>query len=121
MLELSEELRNGDKKAWDALAYCFKIGITISGKLLDWLVDETECVIDEGYDDFENASRWSIAKYYILCIDGDTYRVWKEVGLTEMQPSEWFDQIPERVLQEQRIIVDWMAVEEIEQYLEAVK
>lgn len=123
MFCMSNELRNGDKGAWDTLVHCIKNGITISGRVFDWLINdsEIECVIEEGYDDFENSDRWSIGKYYILCLDGDTYRVWEEVGLTEMQPSEWFDQVPERVMQKQKIIVDWMAVEEIGSYLEALK
>ena len=123
MFCMSNELRNGDKRAWDTLAYYFKNGITISGRVLNWLVNEaeTECVIEEGYDDFENSSRWTIGKYYILCLDGDAYRVWEQVGLTEMQPNEWFDQVPERVMQKQKTVVDWMTIEEIESYLEAMK
>lgn len=123
MFCMSSELRNGDKRAWEALMYCFKNGVTISGRILNWLVNEaeTECVIEEGYDDFENSTRWTIGKYYILCLDGDTYRVWEQVGLTEMQPNEWFDQVPELVMQKQKTVVDWMTVEEIESYLEAVK
>ena len=121
MFCMSNELRNGDKKAWDALVYCIKNGVTISGRVLDWLVHdiESERVIEEGYDDFENSSRWSIGKYYIICLDGDAYRVWEEVGLTEMQSNEWFDQVPERVMLKQKTIVDWMTVEEIESYLAA--
>ena len=123
MFCMSNELRNGDKRAWDTLAYYFKNGITISGRVLNWLVNEaeTECVIEEGYDDFENSSRWTIGKYYILRLDGDAYRVWEQVGLTEMQPNEWFDQVPERVMQKQKTVVDWMTIEEIESYLEAMK
>ena len=116
MFCMSNELRNGDKAAWNALTYCFKNGVTISGRVLDWLISETETeyVIEEGYDDFENSTRWTIRKYYILCLNGDAYRVWEQVGLTEMQPNEWFDQIPERVMQKQKTVVDWMTIEEIE-------
>ena len=55
MFCMSNELRNGDKRAWDALVYCFKNGVTISGRILNWLINEaeTEYVIEEGYDDFD--------------------------------------------------------------------
>ena len=117
MFCMSDKLRDGDKKELDGLFYCIKNGVTISGDVIKWLVNENDYVVDEGFDDFENSGRWAISKYYILILDGDAYRVWEEVGLTEMQSNEWFDQAPEPVMQKQRTIVDWMAVEEIEQYL----
>lgn len=117
MFCMSSELRSGDAKAWDALKYCIKSGVTISAKVIKWLVEENDYVVDEGFDDFENSDRWTIPKYYILILDGDAYRVWEQVGLTEMQPNEWFDQTPELVFQKQKTIVDWMSVEEIENYL----
>jgi hypothetical protein len=118
---MSNELRGGNSKAWDALLYCIKNGVTISAEVIEWLVKENDYVVDEGFDDFENSDRWTISKYYILILDGDAYRVWEQVGLTEMQPNEWFDQTPELVLQKQKTVVDWMAVEEIENYLTYMK
>jgi hypothetical protein len=118
---MSNELRGGNSKAWDALLYCIKNGVTISAEVIEWLVKENDYVVDEGFDDFENSDRWTISKYYILILDGDAYRVWEQVGLTEMQPNEWFDQTPELVLQKQKTVVDWMTVEEIENYLTYMK
>ena len=113
MFSMSNELRGGNSKAWDALLYCIKNGVTISAEVIECLVKENDYVVDEGFDDFENSDRWTISKYYILILGGDAYRVWEQVGLTEMQPNEWFDQTPELVLQKQKTVVDWMTVEEI--------
>ena len=121
MFSMSNELSGGNLKALDALLYCIKNGVTISAEVIEWLVKENDYVVDEGFDDFENADRWTIAKYYILILDGDAYRVWEQVGLTEMQPNEWFDQTPEPVMQKQKTIVDWMTAEEIENYLSCME
>ena len=121
MFNMTNELRGGNSKAWDALLYCIKNGVTIGAEVIEWLVEENDYVVDEGFDDFENADRWTIAKYYILILDGDAYRVWEQVGLTEMQPNEWFDQTPEPVMQKQKTIVDWMTAEEIENYLSCME
>lgn len=121
MFSMSNELRGGNEKAFDALLYCIKNGVTISAEVIEWLVEENDYVVDEGFDDFENSDRWTIPKYYIIILKGDAYRVWEQVGLTEMQPNEWFDQTPEPVFQKQKTIVDWMSVEEIENYLTCVE
>ena len=114
MFNMSDELRNGDARAFEALKHCIKVGVTISGEVAKWLVCENEeLIIDEGYDDFDDATRWSIGKYYIIMIDDDAYRFWEWVGLTEMQPNEWYDQIPERVFKKRKISNIWMSNEEI--------
>ena len=69
-------------------------------------------IADEVYDDFEDSGRWSIGKAYILKIDDDYYRVWEEVGLTEMQPNDWWDQTPQKMVQRERMITEWITVEE---------
>ena len=118
MFCMSRGLREGDRVSWDALMYCIRNGVMISGEVARWLVeDNDDRIVDEGYADFDDASRWSISKYYILKFGNECFRIWEEVGLTEMQPNEWFDQTPEPVFQKQKTIVDWMSVEEIENYL----
>lgn len=118
MFCMSDELRNGDVRAFEALKHCIKTGVTISGRVAKWLARENEeLIIDEGYDDFEDASRWSIGKYYIIIIDDEAYRFWEWVGLTEMQPNEWYDQIFEPVVQRTISISQWQSVEDIEAYM----
>jgi hypothetical protein len=114
---MSNELSGGNKNAFEALKYCIKAGVTISGEVAKWLAHENEeLIVDEGYDDFDNAARWSIGKYYIIVIDDDAYRFWEEVGLTEMQPNEWYDQIFEPVIQRTVSVAQWQSVEDIEIY-----
>jgi hypothetical protein len=114
---MSNELSGGNKNALDALLYCIKHGVMISGEVAKWLAHENEeLIVDEGYDDFDNAARWSIGKYYIIVIDDDAYRFWEEVGLTEMQPNEWYDQIFEPVIQRTVSVAQWQTVEDIEIY-----
>ena len=108
-----EDLRNNVPGAYQALLYCITHNVCISGRCIDWLIDEhSDLVCDEEYDDFDNASRWSIGKSYILALEGGFYRCWQEVGLTEMQPNEWYDQTFELVLQHERTIVEWITEEE---------
>ena len=117
MFNMSDELRNGDARAFEALKHCIKVGVTISGEVAKWLVCENEeLIIDEGYDDFDDATRWSIGKYYIIVIDDDAYRFWEWVGLTEMQPNEWYDQTFEPVIQRTVSVAQWQSVEDIEIY-----
>ena len=117
MFSMSNELSGGNKNAFDALLYCIKHGVTISGEVAEWLVRENEeLIIDEGYDDFEDATRWSIGKYYIIVIDGDAYRFWEWVGLTEMQSNQWYDQVFEPVIQRTVSVAQWQSVEDIEIY-----
>ena len=117
MFNMSDELRNGDPRAFEALKHCIKAGVTISSEVAEWLVCENEeLIVDEGYDDFEDSTRWSIGKYYIIVIDDEAYRFWEWVGLTEMQPNEWYDQTFEPVIQRTVSVVQWQSVEDIEIY-----
>lgn len=51
--------------------------------------------IDYFYQDFDNSSRWSIICTEIVRFNSDQYySFWSEVGLTEMQENEWYDQKP---------------------------
>lgn len=117
MFCMSNELSGGNKNALEALLYCIKHGVMISGEVAKWLAHENEeLIIDEGYDGFDEATRWSIGKYYIIVIDDEAYRFWEEVGLTEMQPNEWYDQTFEPVIQRTVSVAQWQSVEDIEIY-----
>lgn len=51
--------------------------------------------IDYFYQDFDDSSRWSIIRTEIVRFNSDQYySFWYEVGLTEMQENEWYDQKP---------------------------
>ena len=51
--------------------------------------------IDYFYQDFDDSSRWSIIRTEIVRFNSDQYySFWSEVGLTEMQENEWYDQKP---------------------------
>lgn len=107
------DLRDEVPGAYQALLYCITHDVCVSGECVRWFVDNhPELVSDEYYVDFEDSSRWSIGKAYILALDEGFYRCWEEVGLTEMQPNEWYDQTFELVLQHKRTIVEWITEEE---------
>ena len=108
-----DDLRNDVPGAYQALLYCITHGVCVSGECIEWLVDcHPELVSDSYYDDFENSSRWSIGKAYIIALDDGFYRCWEWVGLIEMQPNDWYDQTFELVLQHKRTIVEWITQEE---------
>lgn len=51
--------------------------------------------IDYFYQDFDDSSSWSIIRTEIVRFNSDQYySFWFEVGLTEMQENEWYDQKP---------------------------
>lgn len=70
--------------------------------------------IDNFYQDFEDSSRWSIIRTEIVRFNSDQYySFWYEVGLTEYQENEWYDQKPE--IARQKKIKKWIwTMEEIE-------
>lgn len=52
--------------------------------------------IDYFYQDFDDSSRWSIIRTEIVRFNSDQYySFWYEVGLTEHQENEWYDQKPQ--------------------------
>ena len=92
--------------------YFVKHGICISGEVVkDFINNNYQLVVDEGYEDFSYSGRWTIGKFYILNIDGVYYRCWKEAGLTELQFNEWHDQIFEKVELREKVITEWEASE----------
>ena len=63
--------------------------------------------IDHFYEDFDDSSRWSIIRTEIVRFNSDQYySFWYEVGLTEMQENEWYDQKPE--IARQKKIEEWI-------------
>ena len=115
IFERYDDLCDNVPGAYQALLYCATHDVCVDGDCVEWLCDNhPELIADEVYDDFCDASRWSIGKAYILNIGGDYYRCWEEAGLTEMQPNEWYDQTFERVSLKKRVITCWMSKEEEE-------
>lgn len=55
--------------------------------------------IDTYFVDFEESGRWDISQAIIYQFDtnGDFFRIWRNVGLTEMQENYFDTQIPEKV------------------------
>jgi hypothetical protein len=107
------DLRNNVPGAYQALLYCITHNVCVSGRCIDWLIEEHfELVSDEYYMDFEDSSRWSIGKAYILSLDDGFYRCWEEVGLTEMQPNEYYDQTFECVRMKEVTTTVWVTNEE---------
>lgn len=52
--------------------------------------------IDYFYQDFDDSSCWSITRTEIVRFNSDQYySFWYEVGLTEDQENEWYDQKPQ--------------------------
>lgn len=52
--------------------------------------------IDYFYQNFDDSSRWSITRTEIVRFNSDQYySFWYEVGLTEHQENEWYDQKPQ--------------------------
>ena len=108
-----DDLRNNAPGAYQALLYCLQHDVCISGACIEWLIDNhSELVSDEYYLGFEDSSRWSIGKAYILALDEGFFRVWEEVGLTEMQPNEYYDQPAEPVHMKEVTIPAWVTDEE---------
>lgn len=67
--------------------------------------------IDYFYQNFEDRSRWSIVRTEIVRFNSDQYySFWYEVGLTEYQEDEWYDQKPQ--IARHKKIETWVWVEE---------
>lgn len=113
MFDRYGDLRNNVPGAYQALLYSITHNVCIKGDCVEWLIDNhPELIVDEIYDDFNDSSRWSIGKAYILALDDGFYRCWEEVGLTEMQGNEWWDQTFEPVHTKEVTVTAWMTDEE---------
>lgn len=107
------DLCNKVPGAYEALIDSIKHGVCISGDCVEWLIHNCyELVVDEIYDDFEDASRWSIGKAYVIALDGKFYCCSQEVGLTEMQPNNWYDQTFQPVHKKEITTTVWELDEE---------
>lgn len=70
--------------------------------------------IDYFYQDFDGRSRWSIICTDIVRFNSyQYYSFWSEVGLTEYQENEWYDQKP-RIARRKKIEKLIWVKEEIE-------
>lgn len=115
MFDSYSDLKNNVPGAFEALKYCIKYKIAISGKVLEWLVSEhPELIVEEYYEDFSQATQWTIDKAYILNINGEYYRVWAWVRLTGNHDTDWPNQFPQLVKQKPFTVYRWLDEEEEE-------
>ena len=95
------------------LIKAFESGFKIKGEVLDEALNELEKYeVDSYYENFKDAGRWDIpqALIYQFKPAGKFYRIWREVGLTEMQETYFETQVPE-IVSKQRITIDiWKEV-----------
>lgn len=92
------------------LIKAFESGFEIEGEVLYEAWDDLgEYEKDCYYDDFENCGRWDIGRALIYQFKegGKFYRVWRHVGLTELQESYFNNQIPEVVEKKEKTISVW--------------
>lgn len=106
------------ENGFDVLKMAIKQGWDISSEVIEDIVNEdvfepdSTCFIwDEGYDDFDSRGRWTIDKYYIICVDGKYYQFWEQVGLTERQENYFEDQSFIKVRQTRIEVPIWESVE----------
>lgn len=88
----------------------FEKGLRIQGEVFNDAWEELEeYEEDYYYEDFAEAKRWDIgqALIYQFKEGGKFYRIWREVGLTEMQETYFEDQMPQVVEQKRKVIVFW--------------
>lgn len=119
--EVKERIECGDapESIREFLEEAARSGKMFDSKLVCFICDGFEGRdyvenIDSFYQDFEDSSRWSIIRTEIVRFNsGQYYSFWYEVGLTEYQENEWYDQKPQ--IARQKKIEKWIwAEEEIE-------
>ena len=101
--EVVERIERGDKPEVirEFLEEAARSGKMFDSELVRFICDGFEGDdyvenIDYFYQNFEDRSRWSIIRTEIVRFNSDQYySFWYEVGLTEMQENEWYDQKPE--------------------------
>ena len=118
--EVVERIERGDKPEAirEFLEEAARSGKMFDSELVRFICDGFEGDdyvenIDYFYQNFEDRSRWSIIRTEIVRFNSDQYySFWYEVGLTEMQENEWYDQKPE--IARQKKIEKWIwTMEEI--------
>lgn len=108
MFDRYSDLCNNVPGVYQALLYCITHDVCIKGECVEWLIDNyPDLVVDEYYEDYKDSSDWSIGKAYIIALDGGFYRCWEEIGLTEMQPDEWWDQTFQPVHMKEVTVAVW--------------
>ena len=119
--EVEERIERGDKPEVirEFLEEAARSGKMFDSELVRFICDGFEGRdyvenIDYFYQNFEDSSRWSIIRTEIVRFNSDQYySFWYEVGLTEMQENEWYDQKPE--IAREKKIEKWIwTMEEIE-------
>ena len=119
--EVEERIERGDKPETirEFLEEAARSGKMFDSELVRFICDGFEGRdyvenIDYFYQNLEDSSRWSIVRTEIVHFNSDQYySFWYEVGLTEMQENEWYDQKPE--IARQKKIEKWIwTMEEIE-------
>ena len=119
--EVVERIERGDKPEVirEFLEEAARSGKMFDSELVRFICDGFEGDdyvenIDYFYQNFEDRSRWSIIRTEIVRFNSDQYySFWYEVGLTEMQENEWYDQKPE--IAREKKIEKWIwTMEEIE-------
>lgn len=92
------------------LIEAFEKGLEIQGEVLNeaW-EDLEEYEKDSYYENFEDSGRWDIGRAFIYQFteDGKFYRIWRTVGLTEMQETYFEDQTPQEVEAKSRVVLFW--------------
>ncbi len=117
--EVEEQIERGDapETIREFLEEAARDGRCFDSKLVrficDGFFDSDDYVenIDYFYQNFDDSSRWSIIRTEIVRFNSDQYySFWYEVGLTEMQENEWYDQKPQ--IARQKKIEKWIWAQE---------
>lgn len=92
------------------LIEAFEKGFKIQGEVFNEAWEELEeYEKDSYYENFEDSGRWDIGRalIYQFTEGGKFYRIWRTVGLTEMQETYFEDQTPQVVEQKRKVITFW--------------
>ena len=92
------------------LIEAFEKGFEIQGEVFNEAQEELkEYEKDSYYKDFKDSGRWDISQalIYQFTEGGRFYRIWRTVGLTEMQETYFEDQTPQVVEQKRKVITFW--------------
>ena len=97
--EVEERIERGDTPEIirEFLEEAARSGKMFEGELVRFICNGEDYGenIDYFYQDFDDSSCWSIICTEIVRFNSDQYySFWSEVGLTEMQENEWYDQKP---------------------------
>lgn len=93
-----------DGRSWEELSKEIYSFWRSSGRINEAWEDLEEYEKDSYYENFEDSGRWDIGRAFIYQFteDGKFYRIWRTVGLTEMQETYFEDQTPQVVEEKSR-------------------